>query len=78
MVWILVLNPPRERPIAWSLRAFLSPRTMLVGSYNGTVDHPILIVSIGGELLEHVLPHAGFCPAAETPMRILPIAEAFR
>jgi hypothetical protein len=51
---------------------------VLVGSHNGTVDHPILVVGIGGEMLEHELPHSGFCPAAEAPMRIFPIAEAFR
>jgi hypothetical protein len=78
MAWILVLSPPRERPIAWFSPSFLDARTVLMGSHNCTVDYAILVVSIGGEMLEHALPHARFCPAAETPMRISPVAEAFR
>ena len=45
-VWILVLSPPRERPIAWSSPAFLGDGAMLVGAHNGAVDHRVFVVGV--------------------------------
>jgi hypothetical protein len=35
-------------------------------------------MAIGGQVLKDTLPDAGFGPAAEPPVRILPVAEALR
>jgi hypothetical protein len=59
VVWILVLNPPRECPIAWSWPAFFRACTVLIGPHDGAVDHRIFIVSIGRQLLKDPLPDAG-------------------
>jgi len=72
---ILVLNPPRERPIAWSSPTFFRAGTMLVGAHDGAVDHRILIVGI--KRVEDLLPHTGFRPSAKPAVEILPAPKAF-
>jgi hypothetical protein len=62
----LILGPP------------FSAGCLLVGSNDGAVDHQVLIVAVGGERGEHVLPHAGMTPAAEAAMYCLPLAVALR
>jgi hypothetical protein len=76
MVWILVLNPPRERPMAWSSPAFLGAGTVLIGAHHGAVDHRIFVAGVRGKMLKNTLPDTGFCPAGKAPMRILPVAAA--
>lgn len=49
---------------------------MLMGPNNGAVDHGVLVVGIGGQMLKDALPHAGLGPAAEPSVRVLPIAKA--
>ena len=46
--------------------------------HDGAVDHRVFVVSFGREMLEDALPDAGFGPAAETPLGVLPPAQAFR
>jgi hypothetical protein len=74
----LVLNPPRERPIAWSSPDFLCAGTVLMRTHDGAVDHRVFVVRIGREMLEQPRPDAGCSPAAKAAMRILPITEALR
>ena len=76
--WILVLNPPRDRPIAWSSPAFFGTGAVLMSTYNGAVDHRIFVVGLSSEMLENLLPDARFGPSTEALMHILPIAAAFR
>ena len=46
--------------------------------HDGAVDHRVLVIVIGCQVLKDALPYAGFGPAAEPPVRILPVAEALR
>jgi hypothetical protein len=78
MVWPLVLNPPRECPIAWLSPDFFGTGAVLVSAHDGAVDHRVFVVGIGCEMLEDPLPDSGFSLAAEAQMDILPVAEAFR
>jgi hypothetical protein len=67
--WILVANPPRERPSAWAAPLF--PCRMLVGAHDGAVDliqGPVeLAVGLGirPEFREHGRPDAVPPPAVE-------------
>ena len=76
--WILVLNPPREPPIAWSAPTFLGAGARLVGAHDGAVDHRIFVVCLRREGLEHALPDTGFGPAVEPPVHALPLAQTVR
>jgi len=51
---------------------------VLVSPNDGAVDHRVLVVGIGCEMLKEALPHPGFGPATEPPVRVLPVPEAFR
>jgi len=46
--------------------------------HDGAVDHRVFVIAIGCQVLKDALPYAGFGPAAEPPMRILPVAKALR
>ena len=48
---------------------------MLMGAHDGAVDHRVFVVGIGRELLEDALPDAGFGPAGEAPVHVVPVAE---
>src|SRR6516165_12094824 len=76
--WILLLRPPRLRPSAWSSAFFESAGAVLMSLHDGAVDHRVLVIAIGCQVLKDVLPYAGFGPAAEPPVRLLPVAEALR
>src|SRR5262249_51708364 len=76
--WILVLSPPRLRPGAWSATFFESAGAVLMSPHDGAVDHRVCVIAIGCQVLKDALPYAGFGPAAEPPVRILPVAEALR
>jgi hypothetical protein len=78
MVWILVLNPPRERPIAWSSPAFFRAGAVLMGAHDGAVNHCIFVVGVRRKKLKDLLPGSGFGPSAEALVHVLPGAEAFR
>src|SRR5262244_4665352 len=76
--WILVLSTPRLRPSAWSSTFFESAGAVLMSPHDGAVDHRVCVIAIGCQMLKDALPYAGFGPAAEPPVRILPVAEALR
>src|SRR5262249_31512935 len=78
--WILVLRPPRLRPRAWSSTFFEGAGAVLMSPHDGAVDHRVFVIAIGCQVLKDALPlpYAGFGPAAEPPMRILPVAKPLR
>src|SRR5215471_18991994 len=76
--WILVLRPPRLRPSAWSSTFFESAGAVLMSPHDGAVDHRVFVIAIACQVLKDALPYAGFGPAAEPSVRILPVAEALR
>jgi hypothetical protein len=51
---------------------------MLMRPNDRAVDHRILVIGIGRQMLEDLLPDAGLSPAAEPLVGILPVAEALR
>ena len=78
MAWILVLSPPRERPIAWSVPLFGGAGAMLMGAHDGGVDHRIFVVGIRRQMLEHLRPNPRLGPSAEATMHLDAIAETLR
>jgi hypothetical protein len=76
--WILVLSPPRERPIAWSSPAFFGHRRYAGGRHNGAVDHRVFVVGVCGEILKYPFPHTAFGPTAEPQVDLCPVAEPLR
>jgi hypothetical protein len=49
---------------------------VLVRPNNGAVDHGVFVVGINSQMLKDALPYAGLGPAAEPPVRVLPVAKA--
>src|SRR6516162_2709186 len=49
-----------------------------MGAHAGAVNHRIFVVGLGGQMLEEALPHPFTGPAAELPVRVLPVAKPFR
>jgi hypothetical protein len=78
MAWILVLNPPLLRPIAWSSPSFLSAGAVLMRAHDGTVDHRVFVVRIGRQYFEDHLPCAALRPAQKTRMNLDRVAKTFR
>src|SRR5215472_13351931 len=76
--WIFVLRPPRLWPSAWFSTFFESAGAVLMSPHDGAVDHCVFVIVIGCQVPKDALPYAGFGPAAEPPVRILPVAEALR
>jgi hypothetical protein len=74
----LVLNPPRERPIAWSSPTFLGAGAVLMSAHDGAVDHRVFVVGIRGQVAEKPFPNARLGPSAEASVHVLPIPEALR
>src|SRR6266403_3083693 len=72
--WTLVVNPPRDLPIACA--PFVS-RTgaMLVSAHDGGVDHHVLVVVIAGQKLENTIENPALRPSAEELMDRFPMAE---
>src|SRR5215470_20109128 len=66
--WILVVNPPRERPRASSsappFGATLTGGGLLVGSDESGVEHQVLVIRIAGEFRKNPLPDARLLPNA--------------
>jgi hypothetical protein len=48
---------------------------MLVGALEGGIQHPVLIVVVGGQVFENALRDAAFAPSAQSPVYGLPVAE---
>lgn len=59
-------------------RLFLGTRAVLVGADDRAVDHRVFVVGIRRQIAKNLLPNAGFRPAAEAAMHVLPIAEPLR
>src|SRR6266700_3994919 len=72
--WTLVVNPPRDLPIACA-PFFSGTGAVLMSTYDGGVDHHVLIVGIAGQQLEHTLENPGLRPSAEPLMDRFPVAE---
>jgi len=55
-----VLNPARDRPMAWSSPAFYGAGAgaVLMGAHNCAVDLRIFFVGVGGQVVENILPWA--------------------
>jgi hypothetical protein len=51
---------------------------LLVSPHDGPVDHRVFVVGISCEMLKEAFPYPGFGPAAEPPVRVLPVPEALR
>jgi hypothetical protein len=49
---------------------------VLLRPNNGVVDHGVFVVGINSRMLKDALPYAGLGPAAEPPVRVLPLAKA--
>jgi hypothetical protein len=53
--WILVVNPPRDRPIACA-PFFSRTGTMLMSTYDRGIDHHAFVAMIARQQLEDALP----------------------
>src|SRR3712207_8875769 len=50
---------------------------MLMAAHDGAVDHRILVVSSLAQMFKDTLPDAGFGPAGEAAVCVVPVAKAF-
>src|ERR1700719_2018947 len=75
--WTLVVNPPRDLPIACA-PFFSRTGAVLVSAYDGGIDHHVLVVAIAAQQLENTLEHPALRPSAETLMDRFPGAETLR
>ena len=75
--WILVVSPPRERPIA-CLPFFSCPGAMLVGAHNGGVQHHVFVIVVARQQLESALENAALRPSIEALVDDVPIPETLR
>ena len=78
MVWILVVSPPRERPMAWSSPSFLGAGAVLVRAYAGRVDEHVLGIGMKGQCFENAGKNTAFAPYAQALVRRLPVAVSLR
>src|SRR6185369_3485432 len=75
---ILVLGPPRERPIASSSVPLFCARCMLVCTDDSGIDDEVLVVRIFTQLVEDMLPNAVLRPSSETLELTVPVPELVR
>ena len=75
--WILVVSPPRDRPIACS-PFFLAPRRYADARARWWRRHHIFVVVIARQLLENALKNPTLRPPAKALVDDLPIAETLR
>src|SRR5687768_3858780 len=73
--WILVLRPPRLRPMA-SSPPFWVHRRCADGAHDRAVDHRVLVVGVTGQVLEDPRPDPRLGPAAEAGVHLLPVPSA--
>jgi hypothetical protein len=57
------------------LAIFFRASAVLVGTHNGTIQHRIFVVGVGGDILKDPLPDSRLRPSAEPTVHVLPIAE---
>ena len=75
--WILVDNPPRDRPIACWFGS-RPPGAVLMSANDGTVDHDVFRVGLLGQYGQQLGPDAFFRPPAEPAMNVAEVAVFFR
>jgi hypothetical protein len=73
----LVVNPPRDLPIACA-PFFLRTGAMLMSPDDGGTDHHVFVVVHAGQQLKNTLENPAFRPSAETLMDRSPVAETLR
>lgn len=73
-----MLNPPRDRSIAWSAPNFIGAGTLLMGAHGGAVDHRVFILCVGSQLLKYPLPDTVFSPTAEAMVNVFTVIETIR
>ena len=74
---ILVVSPPRERPIACA-PFFSRPGTGLVSPHNRGVDHHVFVIVIACQQIENVLKNPTLRAPAEALVNDFPIPETLR
>src|SRR4051794_34605440 len=74
---ILVVRPPRERPMAW-FRVPLCAARLLVGGDNGAIDQGVFEVRLIGQALEDAREDAARHPAPKALEDAIPLAETAR
>jgi hypothetical protein len=75
--WTLVVNPPRDLPIACA-PFFSRAGAVLMSAYDGGIDHHVFVVVIAGQQLKNTPENPAFRPSAETLMDRFPVAETLR
>lgn len=77
MTWILVVSPPRERPMQREQASFLGVAAILVNSDRGRTDHLDVAFTSNGYSSQYPRPMTGLAPAIEAvrPDRIRPVAR---
>src|SRR5580704_15101046 len=76
--WTLVVNPPRDLPIACAPFFFSRTGAVLVSAYDGGIDHHVFVIAITAQQLENTLENPALRPSAEPLMDRLPGAETLR
>jgi hypothetical protein len=51
---------------------------IVIGTHDRAVDHRVFVVGTGCQMHKDTLPDPGFRPTAKAPVRVFPIAVAFR
>jgi hypothetical protein len=65
-------------PIARFSPGFFGARAVLMRPHDGAVEHRVFVVGINHQQGKNAVPHAAFGSATVSPVRVVPIAEAFR
>src|SRR5260370_40726299 len=65
--WTLVVNPPRDLPMACA-PFFSRAGAVLMSAYNGGVDHHVFVVVIAAQQLKNTLENPALRPSAEPLM----------
>src|SRR6516165_1755834 len=74
-MFIFVLRPPRERPIASSSLPLFCTGRMLMRPHDGGVDDQVFEVRIFNQRIEKTLPNALLCPSAQALEHAVPVAK---
>src|SRR6516162_8060488 len=75
--WILVLGPPRDRPMAGA-PFFSRASAVLVSAHNGGIDHHVFVVMIFSQQLENTIEDPALRPPAEPLVDRFPMAKPLR
>jgi len=78
MAWILVLNPPLLRPMAWSSPSFFEPGAVLMCAYDGAVDHRVFVVRASAASISRSSSMRRSWPSAKTGVNLDRVTKTFR